>query len=463
MSTGKNKNYLRDTFRVAIPSIVEYIANVIVGFADTMMVATLGTVATAAVGINATVTWFLMAFSTLYAVGTTVLVAQSTGANNPKRAKRAAANGLAGGFVLFTFIFVIIFLLAPYIPQWLGGKEEILDDAVSYLRIWTLAIVPMFLGRTASSILRGLGNTKVPMLVAFFVNILNIIGNYLLIYKTRLVKLPILGERMVYGAGLGVTGAAISSSLASSLGGIIMIYLLFNGSQAIRLYPSDLFKIEKNLQRHIFKTGAPATGQDLVTDLGQILYQKMVSTLGTIQIAAHHLATTAESLSYMPAAGFAMAATTLVGQSLGAGNKEDAEEFARVCFNLSLIAGVLSGVLLFVFPRQLMGLFSNDPAVIEEGIGALKIIAFIEPLFNATIVLTGILRGAGDTKVPLYASLGGMWFIRLISAYIFINVLGWGLRGAWLGMGIDLAVRFVIVFYRYIKKDWLNAEIIVDD
>lgn len=458
------KDYLKNTFRVAIPSIIEHIANVIVGFVDTMMVASLGTLATAAVGINSTVTWFLMSFSTLFAVGTTVQVAQSIGAKNPKRAKRATINGLSSGFILFTIIFVFIFFLSPYIPNWIGAEAEILPDAISYLRIWSLAIIPMFLGRTASSTLRGLGNTRVPMLVAFFVNFLNVLGNFFLIYQTRLVQLPIIGKEFtVWGAGLGVTGAAISTSLANGLGGIIMIYLLFNGSQIIKLDFKDWFRFEKVLVKHIFSTGAPATGQDLITSMGQVLYQKMVAVLGTIQVAAHHLATTAESLSYMPASGFSVAATTLVGQSLGAGEKEDAENFGKVCFILSLVAGVFSGLMLYIFPRQLMSLFSSDRAVIEEGVAVLKIIAFVQPMFNATIVLTGVLRGAGDTKIPLYAALGGMWFVRLISAFIFINVFNWGLKGAWLGMLLDLATRFFIVFYRYMKKEWLDAKIVVDD
>lgn len=407
------------------------------------MVATLGTVATAAVGINSTVTWLLMAFSTLFAVGTTVQVAQSIGADNPKRAKRAAINGLSTGFITFLFIFLVVFFLSPYIPKWLGGKEEIIPEAISYLRIWTLAIIPMFLGRIASSTLRALGNTKVPMLVAFFINILNIIGNFLLIYKPRVIILPILNIPInMWGAGLGVTGAAISTSISNALGGIIMIFLLFNGSQIIHLKVKELINLEKILINHIFKTGAPSTAQDLVTNLGQVLFQKMVASLGTIQVAAHHLATTAESLSYMPASGFSVAATTLIGQALGAGKKEDAENFGKVCFLLSLVAGLISGSMLFFFPKQLMSLFSKDINVINEGVSALRIIAFVQPIFNATIVLTGVLRGAGDTKVPLYAALSGMWFVRLTSVYIFINILNWGLAGAWLGMLIDLSFRF---------------------
>lgn len=458
------KDYLKDTFRVAIPSIIEHIANVIVGFADTIMVAVLGTVATAAVGINSTVTWFLMAFATLFSVGTTVQVAQSIGADNNERAKRAAKNGLSSGFITFTIIFIIIFILSPYIPKWLGAEDEILPDAISYLRIWTLAIIPMFLGRVASSILRGIGNTRSPMIIAFFINILNVIGNFLLIYKTRIITIPLTNIQFtMWGAGLGVTGAAISTSLANALGGIILVYLLFNGSQVINLSFNNLFKMEKVLLKHIFNTGAPATGQDLVTNFGQVLYQKLVAGLGTIQIAAHHLATTAESLSYMPASGFSVAATTLVGQSLGAGKKEDADNYGKVFFILSLIAGVLSGLMLYIFPRQLMSLFSNDLVVIEEGVTVLRLIAFIQPVYNATIVLTGVLRGAGDTKVPLYAAIGGMWFVRLISAFIFINVFNLGLKGAWLGMWLDMLVRFIVVFYRYTKKEWLDAEIIVDD
>lgn len=456
--------YIRRTLKVAIPSIIENLANVIVGFADTIMVATLGTVATASVGINSTVTWFIMSFSTLFAVGTTVQVAQSIGANNKTRAERAAINGLSTGLIGFVIIFILIFLLSPFIPKWLGAETEILPDAISYLRIWTLGIVPMFLGRVASSILRALGNTRVPMLIAFFINILNVIINFFLIYTTRLVTIPILNIQMtIWGAGLGVRGAAIATSFSNALGGIIMLYLLFDGSQIIRLKLKNLMNFERVLIGHITRTGAPASGQHLVTNFGQVLYQKMVSSLGTVQIAAHHLATTAESVSFMPASGFSVAATTLVGQSLGAKNKYDAEVYGKVFFILSLFFGTVSGFLLYTFPRQLMSIFSNDMAVINEGVGALRIIAFVQPLFNATIVLTGILRGAGDTKVPLYAAIGGMWFVRLISAYVFINIFQWGLSGAWIGMALDLAVRFLIVFYRYIRKDWLDMEVIVDD
>lgn len=459
-----NRKYVKETFQVAIPSIVENIANVIVGFADTMMVAVLGTYATAAVGINSTVTWLIMAFATLFAVGTTVQVAQSVGANNYQRAKRASITGIISVVFLSTSIFIIVFILSKYIPGWLGAQEEIMKDAVIYLRIWSLAIIPLFLGRISSSILRALGNTRLPMLIAFFINILNVIGNFLLIYETRLIHIPFLNKSiLIWGAGLGVKGAAISTSLANALGGIILTYLLFNGSQLIELKISDMIKFEKVLFGHIFKTGAPATGQDLVTNLGQVFFQKMVASLGTIRIAAHHLATTAESISYMPAFGFSIAATTLIGQSLGAGKKEDAEIFGKICFRLSLITGLFSGLMLYFFPRQLMSLFSNDLAVIDEGVGALRLIAFIQPVFNATIVLTGVLRGAGDTKIPLYAAIGGMWFVRLISAYIFINIFKLGLKGAWLGMLLDLGVRFIIVFTRYAKKTWLHLEVIVDD
>lgn len=247
-----------------------------------------------------------MSFATLFAVGTTVQVAQSIGAKNDARAKRAAINGLSSGLIVFTILFITIFSLSGYIPAWLGAELDILPFAISYLKIWTLAIIPMLLGRIASSILRALGNTKVTMLVAFFINILNIIGNFILIYPSRSIALPLT-------------------------------------------------------------------------------------------------------------------------------------------------------------KRQIMSLFSDDPAVIAKGIGVLKIIAFVEPFFNASIVLTGVLRGAVQTKIPLYAALGGMWFVRLISAFIFINVFQLGLKGAWVGMFLDLTFRFFIVFNEYRKKDWLDAKIVVDD
>lgn len=471
MSTNSTQNleltkmdYFRNTIKLAIPSIVENLASVIVGFVDTIMVARLGTLATASVSVNTSFTWFLSSIPQLYIVGTTVMVAQSIGSRREDMAKKYAAQGITGSIVLFSLMFLVTFFLSSYVPGWMGAEESYLSDAVAYLKIYSLSIIPMFVGRVASSIIRGTGNTKAPMLVALFVNVIHIIFNYFFIYETRIITIPVLNKAItMWGAGWGVPGAAISTALSNSIGGIILIVLLFNHSQVITLHLKDLFAFDKTATSRIFKVGMPAAGENIFTNIGQLIFHRMVNILGSIQTAAHGLANQAESFSYMPAYGLSVASTTLIGQSMGEKNKKHAENYAKLCVSMAMSVGAIMGMILFLFATPIMSLFTHDEAVLSEGVRALKIIALIQPFFHTSTVLIGILRGAGDTIVPLIAGLGGMFVVRLTCTQLFITYFDMGLAGAWTGMAIDHVVRFIFIYSRYRRKKWLEYEVIIDE
>ncbi len=454
----KRKAYMSRSLKVALPCMFENLLASVVTIADTIMVGSLGAVATAAVAINASPSWFLNALPMIFSVGGTVLVAREVGAEDYPLAGRAASTAVGAAFSVSVILMLVMMFLSPFVPIWMGAAPEVIPDAINYLRIYSLAIVPQFCGLTAAGLIRGAGNTKTPMLVGLSTNLVNVVVNFLLIFPAR--ELTIFGFTFnMWGAGMGVSGAAIATALSQTISGVFMVMLLFNNSQVIKISIKDMVPFDFKIMKRMVRVGLPAAAERLAISIGQIFFQRMIADLGTIQVAAHYLATTAESITYMPAFGFGIAATTLVGQSLGAKNKEDARIYANINGFLGILLGVFCGLLLFIFPTQLLSLFSNEPAVIAEGSGVIRLIALVQPAFGFVIVLTGILRGAGDTKVPLFAAVFGMWGIRLLFTWILTYAFGFGLMGAWTAMGVDLFVRMCIVYSRFRKRTWLNIEV----
>jgi len=195
----------------------------------------------------------------------------------------------------------------------------------------------------------------------------------------------------------------------------------------------------------------------LVISIGQALFIRLVATQGTAALAAHHLAVVAESFCYMPTWGFSMAATTLVGQCLGAQRPDFARRHANNALRVGIVTMTVAGAILFAIPGSLMRFFTTDQEVLAIGVDLLRIIAFAQPLTALMIVLTGALRGAGDTKWPFYISAVGMWGVRLSTCFVFLHGLGWGIRGAWLSMLVDLCLRGILFYGRWRSNRWTHA------
>ncbi len=450
--------YIKRTVAIAAPVIFENIMISVVSFVDTFMVGSLGASATAAVAINTPITWLMNSFSVMLAVGGIALVARYIGANDFKEANAVATQTMGAAFIFSTVLMVLMFFISGYVPKWLGAEPDVLPSASSYLRIYSFSIAVHFSGLIASNILRGTGNTKTPMYASLMANVINVLGNFLLIFPVR--EVAVFGFKLkIWGAGMGVSGAALATTLSFLVSGGFVIFILFRKNQILRLSPKGLFKFERRVLKNVLKIGVPAGIERISITTGQVFLQKIIASLGTVSVAAHYLAVTAESISYMPAYGFATSATTLVGHSLGAKEKDEAIVYSRINTYFGIAVGVLCGSLFVLFPHVLISFFTKDAAVIEQGSSALRIMGFVEPLFCLTIVVIGVLRGAGDTKLPLLAAVTGMWVVRLTSAWFFVYAMGLGLNGAWFGMAIDISVRSVILSIRYFKKKWVNIEI----
>ncbi len=447
---------------LAWPSIFENIMVTMVNYVDTAMVGSLGREATSAVAINASPMWLINSISMAVSVGGTVMVARSWGADKPLRAGAYARQSLVMSALLGAVVMLLALLLAQWVPRWMGGDPAIHADASAYMRILALSYIPHFAGAAMAGALRGTGNTKTPMRVTLAANLLNALGNYLLIFPTRRVALfpeswPVHIEWTMWGAGLGVRGAAISSAVSMALIGIFLLIYLARQEGALRFSPRLSYRLHLADVRDMLKVGLPAAGERVVISQGHTYFTSIGAGLGVAQLAAHHLAITAEAICYNPVFGFSVAATTLVGQSLGAKRPDDAARYGRANIRLGFVMMIAAGLILFFFPEALIRIFTPDVEVIALGSGALRIIAFAEPLFGLAIVSAGALRGAGDTVAPLVIGMAGMWGLRITLAFLLVKVFGLGLSGAWIAMAADLAVRGLLTYLRFRSGKWKAA------
>lgn len=444
--------------KLAWPTILEQIAFTILQFADTAMVGALGAAYSAAVGISSPFFWMVNGIISATGIGFSVQVAQAIGAGEYSKAQRVmqhavlAAAGM--GILALFFCFGSSFLL----PSLMGAEADILPLARSYMMVLSLSVFFNAFEVISSSLLRSMGNTRAPMAANLIAIFLNIILNYLLIYPTHLVT---LGDSsfLVWGAGLGVAGAAWGTSLSIGVAGVLVLIPLLSRQNPLPLVlDRQLFTLERPILARALELGLPVALERAVSALGQVFFLRIVSTLGTVAVAAHHIAITAEGLSYLPSFGFSLSATTLVGQAVGAGLPEQSKRFGNISARLGLWCMSASGIVLFVFAAPLMALFTPDPGVIALGATVLRVVAFAQPMQAFAIIYSGALRGAGNARWPFYISLVGVWGIRLVLGSLFVFVLGWGLAGAWMAMVVDLCFRGLASWRRFERGGWLPAQ-----
>ncbi|MEG2022038.1 MAG: MATE family efflux transporter [Oscillospiraceae bacterium] len=448
------KEQLGIVMALAFPSIVEQIMITMMQYIDTAMVGTLGANATASIGVVTTTIWLFNGFLGAAGVGFSVQVAQYLGAKKSEDARSVVRQAVLFNIVFGLFIGVLAFGLSFFLPQLLGADASIAKDASAYFAIVGLSL-PLLLTQTLfASILRATGDTKTPMRLNILICVLDIIFNYFLIYPTR--NITVLGmDITMHGAGLGVAGAALGSALAVGVVAVLFLIVIYKKETPIRISLTDKYRFSKSCLRHVSAIGVPVALERATLSIAQIVMTVLIANLGTVSIAANHLAVTAEALSYLPAYGVAAAATTLVGQAIGANREDLAISFAWLSTRLGMLIMTGTGVLLFLFAPQLISIFTPDADVIMLGSRVLRVEAFAQPLFAASIVATGALRGAGDSKVPFYINLISMWGVRITAALLLAPRVG--LLGVWIAMCAELCIRGIIFLWRLKSKKWLHA------
>ncbi len=434
----------RRVLDLALPAVGEQTLNMAVGLADTFMVGHLGAAAVTAVGLSNQAVMLVTTFFAATATGVTALVARHVGAREPDRANVIAHQGylLAALFGVLAMAFGLT-MNRPTM-QALQAPADVIVPGATYLRVVALTFplaAWLFVGNAA---LRGAGDTRTPMLIMLVVNVVNVVVAYV----------------AIYGAGplpaLGVTGSAIGAAVARGAGGLLVTLLLLRGHSGLRLRVRQLLPDAAQIRR-IANIGLPAGAEQLLMRGAQTTFAATVATLGTQAFAAHQISLQVESLSYMPGFGFAVAATTLVGQGLGARDPARARGDGRLAQRLAIAVMACMGVIFFLFPAQIIGIFINDPQVVQAGIWPLRLVAFSQPALATSMVLGGALRGAGDTRTTLLITGGGLWLVRLPLAWLLAPRLG--LIGAWIGMVSDLFVRGALVWLRFRGDRWTRLKV----
>ena len=424
---------------LSIPSILAQISATVMFFIDASMVGHLGAKASAAIGLVESTGWLMGGLASAANMGFSVQVAHFIGANDFDAARRVLRQSLVCSTIWALITTTISLAISPFLPYWLGGSEEIVHDASVYFAIFGACGIFFQMEGLAGSMLKCSGNMKIPSILNIGMCLMDVCFNYLFIYILE----------------LGVMGAAIGTGLAMLITAGLMLYFLLVKSKMLSLVSRPgSFKPKSDTVSTAFKIGAPMGLQHMLMGGAYIVSILIVAPLGTIAIAAHSLAITVESLCYMPGYGIAEAATTLVGQGIGAGQKLLTISFARMSVGLGIAVMTLMGILMWVFAPELMGIMSPVEEVIALGTEVLRIEAWAEPMFAAAIVANGVFIGAGDTMIPAIMSLCSMWFVRLTLAASLAPKFG--LKGVWTAMAIELTLRGSIFLTRLFKGGWVE-------
>jgi len=315
-----------------------------------------------------------------------------------------------------------------------------------YLRIASLTFTMQGLMMVGNAAMRGAGDTRTPLYIMLGVNALNILVSSALLLG--LGPLP----------ALGVLGPAVGSAMALAAGGVAALVILLRGRAGLRVERQNL-SVDWPAIRRVLNVGLPAGGEQLALRLGMVLFTRLISGLGTAAYAAHQVALSAQNLAFMPGFGFSVASTTMVGQALGAKDTDKARRAVREALRVAVWAMTAVGLFLVLAADYVMVIFTDDPAVIALGGAPNKVLGALQPLAAATMVYSGALRGAGDTRWTLIITALAVWAVRIPMATLFAETLGMGLLGAWVGMGIDNVVRGVLFWLRYRTGNWTRIRV----
>ena len=451
MSPGKERSLFPAVLSLAWPTMLEQLMHTAVQYIDTAMVGALGTAAVAAVGSTVTVNWLIGSTLSAFGVGFLAYISQALGAGDKVRARRASAQAVLAVLFAGALFTALTLSLSRLVPVWMQVDHVLREDA----RIYFFILYTPTLFRAASIILgtvmRAAGDTKTPLFISIGMNVMNIVLNFFLIYETRPVS--VFGLTFtVPGAGLGVAGAAAASAISVAVSGFAMAFALFR--HKVISPRGYTIKPDGEILRPCVRVALPNMLQRFATSLGYVVFGSMINSLGELSTAAHTVANTVESAFYVPGYGMQTAAATLTGNAIGERDRGKLKRLAKtvVLFETSLM--IVSGGLLFAFAPQMASIFSKDAAVVALASIVLRMVAVTEPFYGVSIVVEGMLQGAGKTGVPFILNVCGMWGIRILGTFVCITFIHHGLIWAWACMIAHNLFLFLAMSAYYLSGKW---------
>jgi putative MATE family efflux protein len=407
--------------------VIEQLLNMSVGLVDTYIVGHLGAAPLAAVGLSMQALSLFWALFAAIGVGSTALVSRHVGAQEPDQANAIARQSVLLALFVGALGSGTLWAGAPLFLTWLGAEADVIALGISYIRAVASTVFLFSVLWVGSAVLRGAGDTRTPMLLMLVVNVVNIIVTYALVHG--LGPLP----------RLGVLGSGIGAASARGIGGLVMLWLLMRGRGPIRI-GFGIPRPDWSGIGRILRIGLPTAGEQMLMRFGQVVLAAVITGLGTVAYAAHQVAINALSVAYMPGFGFALAATTLVGQELGAKRPDRAHQCAHEAVRLATLVMAVMGVLVSLFASQVM-----------------RIAGLVMPLLGVGFTFAGGLRGAGDTTAVLVVLGASIWCVRVAGAYLLSPSLG--LIGIWIAIGLDFGVRSTLLALRFRSGKWKSIRV----
>lgn len=444
MTANTDRERIKLIIILAIPAVIENFFQTVLGFVDTYFVSKIGLAAVSAVGVTNAILAIYFALFMAIGVAANVRIANFLGANLPEKARHISQQSIVLSIVFGLFTGVLTVLFAEPFLRLMGIDDDVLELGALYFRIVGIPSIFMSMMFVLSAILRGAGDTKSPMYVSIIINVVNAILDYVLIFGFLFIP------------EMGIVGVAMATVFSRLVGSILLIFYI--NRTKVLTFRKDYWKPDKGHLMELTTLGAPAAGERLLMRAGQIVYFGFVVALGTNAFAAHQIAGNVEVFSYMIGYGFATVATILVGQQIGAGRYDEAKHYVKLLTYLSFGSMAILGVLLFFLGDWAGSFFTEDEAVIKDIGTALKISGVFQPFLAVLLILTGAFQGANNTKFPMYLTAVGMWAVRTLLVYVLAIMLEWGLAGVWIAIGIDIALRAVVLFVQFMRGKWMALE-----
>ena len=447
------KRLTRDVVMLSWPSLLELILSQLTTFVDQIMVGRIpgemGVAGLAAVGLTASPKFALMTAIMALNVGATAVIARSRGQQNRERANQVFRHALLLNLILSALLMGVGIWAAEWMVRFMGPEisEMTIRAATDYLKIQFYGLVPLCLAFTITAALRGVGNTRIPMLYNTAANAVNVVFNYLLIYG-----------KLGFPA-LDVVGASVATVIGQTVAFLIALVVVLRKKSYLYLSFREKFSFDRTILGNIVQVGLPAMVEQVLMRIGIIIYARTVTALGDLKFATHQILMSIQSFSWMLGQAFATAATTLTGQSLGKRRTDMAVIYLNRTRALSCWASLVLMALILILRKGIVGLFTTDGAVIAMGAEIMFLIALSLPIQTDSFVISGGLRGAGDTKFTAMSTLVTVLIIRSILATLMVTVWGWELWGAWIALLADLMIRAGMIHLRYRSGVWKGIKL----
>lgn len=442
-----NREIDKEIIGLAWPSITEQILEMMVGIISTVFMSWIGTAALAGVGmVNMLINFLQTVFSGL-SIGTTVVIARVTGEGNHTEAKRTLVQ--SGYMALVVGIFLLVtgkVFSNPILNLFLGGAEvKVFNHGLTYFNIILFSLPFFVLDIIVSGAMRGAGDTKTPMYITGGVNIVNIILNTILIFGVPFLHIP----------SMGVAGSAIAVTASRIIGVTARVLVLYNRKGLkLNLSLKDDYRLSPQLMKRIINIGVPGFIEQAVMQGGFLILQLIIVTMGTVAMAAYQIGLNINAIAFFPIFGFAIANTTLVGQSLGEKNYDKANNYSYEGLKITMIFGFVLGIFMFAFAPLLARIYTDDPEVIKESVMIVRTFGVLEPLLAVLNICSATLKAAGDIKYVMITSLVGLWALRVLPSYTLDRALDMGLIAVMIGIFLDFCSRSVMYLLRMRKGDW---------